>query len=205
MLGRARPDLCDRPPRRARSPGVWRLNHGSMIPKSMSSTRSGMVPVFGKDHAQIKKPTPPGDTERRECRREQQAIARWLPAAPVSATIAAHNAITTTITAPCLCRGCARRERDRGQADNARNLRSDRTHRICENNRENREPANQERAKTRRQGHVADPFNCIAITRLVSTPAACTRNARATRTLRQPLTHPALLGSIRTSAKGSDA
>jgi hypothetical protein len=134
-----------------------------------------------------------------------QAIARWLPAAPVSATIAAHNAITTTITAPGLCRGCARRERDRGQADNARNLRSDRTHRICENNRENREPANQERAKTRRQGHVADPFNCIAITRLVSTPAACTRNARATRTLRQPLTHPALLGSIRASAKGSDA
>ena len=167
-----------------------------------------MVPVFGKDHAQIeKKPAPPGDTERRECRREQQAIARWLPAAPVSATmtIAAHNAITTTITAPCLCRGCARRERDRGQANNARNLSSDRTHRICENNRENREPANQERAKTRRQGHVADPFDCIAITRLVSTSAACTRNARATRTLRQPLTHPALLGSIRASAKGSDA
>ena len=105
-----------------------------------------------------KSPAPPGDTARRECRREQQAIARWLPAAPVSATIAAHNAITTTITAPGLCRGCARRERDRGQADNARNLRSDRTHRICENNRENREPANQERAKTRRQGHVADPL-----------------------------------------------
>jgi hypothetical protein len=139
------------------------FNHGSMIPKSMSSTRSGIVEVFGKDHAQIKKPAPPGDTERRECRREQQAIARWLPAAPVSATmtIAAHNAITTTITAPCLCRGCARRERDRGQANNARNLSSDRTHRICENNRENREPANQERAKTRRQGHVADPFDCI--------------------------------------------
>ncbi len=154
-----------------------------------------------------KSPAPPGDTARRECRREQQAIARWLPAAPVSATmtIAAHSAITTTITAPGLCRGCARRERDRGQADNARNLRSDRTHRICENNRENREPANQERAKTRRQGHVADPFNCIAITHLVSTPATCTGNARATRTLRQPLTHPALLGSIRASAKGSDA
>jgi hypothetical protein len=36
-----------------------------MIPKIMSSTRSGMVPVFGKDHAQIKKPAPPGDSERR--------------------------------------------------------------------------------------------------------------------------------------------
>jgi hypothetical protein len=31
------------------------FNHGSMIPKSMSSTRSGIVEVFGKDHAQIKK------------------------------------------------------------------------------------------------------------------------------------------------------
>ena len=178
-----------------------------MIPKSMSSTRSGIVEVFGKDHAQIKKASAARRYRAARVPKRTQAIARWLPAAPVSATmtIAAHNAITTTITAPGLCRGCARRERDRGQADNARNLRSDRTHRICENNRENREPANQERAKTRRQGHVADPFDCIAITRLVSTPAACTRNARATRTLRQPLTHPALLGSIRASAKGSDA
>ena len=37
-------------------------------------------------------------------------------------------------------------------------MRSDRTHRICENNRENRKSANQERAKTRGQGHVADPL-----------------------------------------------